>query len=320
MQGSQLFSDPVIGLNIVSYLPPIDYIMLRRAIPAISRRSNAYPSAYEFAMRAYTAYVKRYARNEQILVTILKDYVLSGGFLLAVLNGEPVDQTQDMDFYNPEGIIDTRLPERFQRNNGGYQEDDEPEMDEYYGPLTEIRCIDRYKGNERPLQIITAPATVFNQFDLDICRNGLGRGELRITNPLGILQRTAVVDVWKRFPAVYSRQKIKGIATLQKNRMRKYMARGYDLSFRVWNDLFEPDWEYPPTFVQPWELREFEMDDYRCCGEIWSNLSIMCGCCEDCEASAAVMGKRLIDFWRAEWLRDASLCGEDTYRLNYTAL
>lgn len=316
MQGVQLFTDPVIGRLIIQYLAPIDYMMLRRAVSVISRRPAAYPSMYEFTLATYRDYVRRFARNDEHLITMLDPYILSGSFLLSVLTGEPVNDSQDMDFYNPKGILDTKLPARFQRNNGGHQVDDEPEMDEYYGTLTEIRCIDRYKGNGRPLQIITAPATVFNQFDLDICRNGLGRGALRVTNPLGILHRKAFVDVWKRFPAVYARHKIKGIATIQKNRMRKYMARGYDLSFRVWDDSFEPGWEYPPTFVQPWELRDLKMDDYLCCGESWRNLTLLCGCCEDCEASAAVMGNRLIDLWRTEWLREATLCGEGLYRLN----
>lgn len=317
MQGSLLFSHPTIGLGIISYLPPIDYMMLRKSIPTIWRRSSCYPLPYEHTMEAYKRYVKLYADDQTHLITMLDHYVLSGGFLLAVLTGARVLPIQDLDFYNTDLILDTLLPEPFVRNNDTLT--GEPDLWEYYASLAEIRCIDAYDGGNRKIQIISAPPKVFNQFDLDICRISLGMGRLRITNPIGIAARMTIAQPWKLFLPCYDTFAIAGEVKLHKGRMAKYIRRGYDICFELWNDAREMHWPMIPDHITALrtQLHRLKMDTWLCGGIDFEKHSRLCGECDDCIHTASIYRERIINYWKQQWLKDSEPCGPGLYRLKF---
>ena len=320
MNGSFLFSQPTIGPVVVRHLPPIDYKMLRLAVPTILRRKDVYPSMYEFVLEAYKVHVKRYARKDEHLITMLDHYVLSGGFLMAVLMGTPVSPIQDMDFYNVMGVLNTRLPERFQRNNDGIDPDDEPDLWEYYSSMCGIRCIDRYKGNGRPLQIISAAPHVFNQFDLDICRVGLGLGRLRITNPSGLHQKMTIAYPWKLFKPKYDMFATRGDVRIRKSRMRKYVRRGFDICFELWNANKQYQWPMIPNHIPQLaaQLGILKLSTWKCRGHHFYSLSNLCGECDECETFAALFRGLIEDFWKQEWVKDADYIENGLYRLKAT--
>ena len=161
---------------------------------------------------------------------------LTGGFLLAVLNGKDTSVCQDIDFlgvcpYGEDSVI-TREP---------------------YGSLTGlIENVSNYFMNGKNLQFIRFLARVvdpISTYDFEFCKNSLGGGKLRVLNVSSILKETCFYEInlpyYKSYFEHMHDNDVKNVAGRVYSRLCKYVNRGYEVCIRqtntksvVWNSFW----------------------------------------------------------------------------------
>jgi hypothetical protein len=161
---------------------------------------------------------------------------LTGGFLLAVLNGEYTSVCQDIDFlgispYGTDSLI-SREP---------------------YGSLTGlIENVSDLFMNGKKLQFIQFLARVIDPistYDFEFCKNSLGGGKLRVLHVSSILEKTCFYDINREYYKSYfdrlHANVLENAAVRVYLRLCKYVTRGYEVCIRqtntkstVWNDFW----------------------------------------------------------------------------------
>jgi len=92
--------------HILPHIPPILYVVLRRVLPLFARRPDLFPSSAAFCMRAVKLALAFGGGSDARIVAqgIERGWLhLTGGSLLAVLQGDPLERDQDVDC----GVLDT---------------------------------------------------------------------------------------------------------------------------------------------------------------------------------------------------------------------
>jgi hypothetical protein len=183
---------------------------------------------------------------------------LTGGFLVAVLNGEDVTACKDIDFFISSSITENffamALEHFFDANRPDYYV--EPPYRDLKPNIA--RVITNYI-NGKQIQFIYGKAGIDNQiqhyvrtFDLDVCKSYFTTGNVLRSTPrafVEMLTHTCEVDII----ATYHRPRFAVAYRLDTiySRLKKYMERGYQIhcSFRINSERIDPSW------VQFWMTR-----------------------------------------------------------------
>ena len=233
----RVFQTPVFLFKMCTeYLSPISFAMLMRASPDAWRcRKRNFPwlTMEEFTMRR----VEREIGIPKVVSDIRDGKImLTGGFLLAVLNGKDTSVCQDIDFL---GICP-------------YAEDSVI-VREPYGSLTGlIENVSDRVMNGKKLQFIQFLASVIDPistYDFEFCRNRLGGGKLRVLNVSSILEETCFYDInleyYKSYFEHMHANDLANVAGRIYLRLCKYVRRGYEVCIRqtntkstVWNSFW----------------------------------------------------------------------------------
>lgn len=99
-----------IWAHFIQYLSPVTYMQLRAALPLIKRRKDKFPTGPDFLrQRVRDALLRRLgAELGQFIIDCFTKYqcYLTGGLLLAIMQGDPVTDDQDVDIF----LVDVRRP------------------------------------------------------------------------------------------------------------------------------------------------------------------------------------------------------------------
>jgi hypothetical protein len=236
-----------IGLNLIKYLSPMDYISLSRSISAIIRRTpSIYPTAVNFLFSKISEALKR--RIGEKVGTILATNLtganyLTGGFLLAALNDDEIREEQDIDLICNRAMYETLKP---------YLTDEEDFYAEGYqneGLTLEIytRFTSEYRCKIQFILVHELYEHYIDRFDLDFCKNVANGSRFYVTNAETVFKRHcifSVVNYVMRYvhyeedaPTRYTSLNAEDEVNLNRcekvqKRIVKYRARGYDVILR----------------------------------------------------------------------------------------
>jgi len=240
-----------IGLCIIKYLAPIDYIALSRSFAAIRRQTPVvYPSTVDFLFEHIEQALKKRlgdAIAEVIICNLIternnlswfdktpKSSFLSGGFLLAILNGDAILPEQDIDILlshmgnNPilEGLAP--LMTDVEENGDSYRQD--ILLNVVTGViLSKVPC---------KIQFIWKQSMKDNvaNYDLMFCKNIANKHSFHMMNAYSVLKRIcdfSVADYIVRYIVIddYHYENTDYIRFYEKisGRIAKYRARGYEV-------------------------------------------------------------------------------------------
>lgn len=239
---------PTIVLEILKYLSPIEYICLRQALSFLVRRPDVYPTSRALLWeRIQKKLVERLGPDVgRLLIAGLmlgkkEKIMLTGGFLLSILQGDPILPEQDIDIICISGAFSVEV---FTKAPLTVSDNDNPEG---YNPgfnLRSLKVVPSANGIklqpivECKLQfIITSKESWENArkqietFDLAICRNAANMNELYIQNIDAILRRRCVFEL----PAYLQHHTLslnmdrEAVFNRLLGRFQKYRNRGYDI-------------------------------------------------------------------------------------------
>jgi hypothetical protein len=234
-----------IGLAIVNYLAPADYFALTCVFDAIVRQTPAiYPSTTDFLFRRIVLALERrlgrdiaatFARH--LKRSILTPY-LTGGFLLAILNGDLIRPEQDIDVL----LIDNDDDELYLDLSPCFDNNEEMATEGDYSHVSLCVRTCMFRETLCKVQFITPSDSILTHldgYDLSFCKNiANGRG-FRIADPDGVVTRAcafSVLDYIIRYVSeddsgfgLREDTRYRVLCAKVRDRLAKYRARGYDV-------------------------------------------------------------------------------------------
>lgn len=230
---------PPIMLMLLEQLSPVEYLVLRGCSRVFADHPTIYPSFYDFVWkRVKHNLVRWFHPNDASIVDIVWKFLndkpgvmLSGGFMLHTLTGEPVSKKQDLDFYypGPWSVFNKRPMFKQLASLASSPLDIHlVNANEHYpfgGRLIVSTVLFR---NDWRFQFIDVDGTALkciDQFDFSFCSNGFSASMCTIKDLNAILTRSCIV------PATRYTNVPTGYPVMAK-RLRKYSKRGYDILVR----------------------------------------------------------------------------------------
>lgn len=223
---------------LIPFLNIIDYINLRRAVPlnkSLLSPTELLSKRFSFRIRSDLGLSEEVARAlEGLLFTEPEKrspVYLTGGFLVALLRGDPFIEGQDVDlFYNGDELLQGSFPKG--------DVDDTDNFEEYDG-LTSIIDVKTNHYGQAKIQFINhigceSALTSISRFDIPICRNAFNlQLGLRLCHNLEDLTRqrcTVVLSDWiSRIWKLQYLRELKGYYTRLNKRIEKYQRRGFQI-------------------------------------------------------------------------------------------
>ena len=224
------------------YLSVVDYINLRRA--TVNAIPSSFTSPAELLFQRLVSTMKQFTHLEPALVDELihflctrDDFYLSGGFLVALLRGDPFDPaTQDLDFFVTEAGyagLQIELADTWERHQSPESDDEYAHVMPFIQVLTVSNCPVQFIVHESKEKLHQSIAT----FDLPICRNYFSRkAGLRIARLEDLTRRRTIVETSQLLSRIYGleeRTHLLAIYEKNANRIEKYRRRGFDVQIRV---------------------------------------------------------------------------------------
>jgi hypothetical protein len=232
-----------IWLYMLPYLSPITYRMLRLTLPIFVRRTHRFPSVAQLCMQRFEhilleTYQLSQNRCHQLLQLVRESkFWLTGGTLLAILNGDSIGAAQDLDFCT----VDARK----YSEPGEYGDDDvfprdctgeggEYDLCKYRVESHRLLSGTTAYGIKTDIIFCDTTALLENfpaVFDLSFCGNMLGGNKLYLRSAQDILRRECVLDM-----DIYMRDYnsthnifVEGLFLRKHARIEKYRRRGYEI-------------------------------------------------------------------------------------------
>lgn len=220
---------------LIPFLNIIDYINLRRAVPlnkSLISPTELLSKRFSFRIRSDLGLPEDVARAlEGLLFT--EPVYLTGGFLVALLRGDPFIEGQDVDlFYNADEMLYESFPK-------GDVVDILDDTSEEYDGLTSIIDVKTNHYGQAKIQFINhigceSALTSISHFDIPICRNAFNlQLGLRLCHNLEDLTRqqcTVVLSDWiSRIWKLQYLRELKGYYTRLNKRIEKYQKRGFQI-------------------------------------------------------------------------------------------
>lgn len=149
-------------------------------------------------------------------------FYLSGGFLLAILNGDNLNDCRDLDFY-----LSTGVPIRVVELKSSVDRD--YSCDRH---IVSVRNVVSEKGY--PIQFVRfVDEPPFDYFDFDFCKNTYSGGHLIIRNVQSVYTKRCVVNIDQSYIVDKEICDINHNYVIKcQDRIEKYRARGYSIETR----------------------------------------------------------------------------------------
>jgi hypothetical protein len=238
---------------LLPYLSPITYRMLRLALPIFVRRTHRFPSVAQLCMQRFEhilleTYQLSQNRCHQLLQLVRESkFWLTGGTLLAILNGDLIVAGQDLDFCT----VDTRK----YSEPGEYGDDDvfprdctgeggEYDLRNYRVESHRLLSGTTAEGIKTDIIFCDTTALLENLpavFDLSFCGNMLGGNKLYLRSAQDILRRECALDmdIYLRHYNSMHINYVEGLFLRKHARIEKYRRRGYEI--KIPRPISEPD-------------------------------------------------------------------------------
>jgi hypothetical protein len=230
-----------IGYCIIQYLAPIDYISLSLSFAAIRRR---YPTTTDFLFnRIRCALMKRLGDEMgDTFAKYLYPNHLTGGFLLAVLNGDEIRPEQDIDV-----IMKADDVTLYSVLSPWLDYDVETIYSECYRQDEQLRittCVTLETKCRIQFIYYREWKEHIDGYDLDFCKNVANSNHFYVTHFAAVLRRRCVFSVLQYvlryvefdrcddswYMAFSEKQeRCKKLFTDVQNRIQKYRLRGYEI-------------------------------------------------------------------------------------------
>lgn len=227
---------------LIPFLNIIDYINLRQAVPlnkSLISPTELLSKRFSHRIRSDLGLSEEVARALECLLFTEPEkrspVYLTGGFLVALLRGDPFIEGQDVDlFYNGDEL----LHESFPKGDGDDTTIRVDTSQEYEG-LTSIIDVKTNHYGQAKIQFINhigceSALTSISRFDIPICRNAFNlQLGLRLCHNLEDLTRqqcTVVLSDWiSRIWKLQYLRELKGYYTRLNKRVEKYQRRGFQI-------------------------------------------------------------------------------------------
>ena len=211
-------------------------------------------SHHMFVHRVQKALTMFYGEENMQALCALMDQghvYLTGGFLLAIIQGENVLQCEDADFVTivPDGYVSLRWRKRWNMEDilrplkmCAAIRDDTARV--YAGAFS----VDTFTVNKRKMQVISLTKDIFGstmdrndifdqyfeQFDFSFCANYYGRNRLVVTNGKAVREKHCDVWLWEKYGNDVRLPQEKFNVRMESawQRICKYRTRGYFIRVR----------------------------------------------------------------------------------------
>jgi hypothetical protein len=209
-----------IGRCILPFLTPVSYMAICQALPLAFPRTH-FPSIHEFTGKTIERRLKEtcpVAADE--IIKSLADHWLTGGFLLACLNGDPIHPASDIDLIHPP-------------TNGFHV----ALVDRYYANDAVAYVTERPIDGEHKLQFIATDdlRLLLATYDLPICANTFHQGRLYCADFNAVCTRTCKLNAESALSSLCRRPcdmdglELDEQVTIRVARIKKYRSRGYTI-------------------------------------------------------------------------------------------
>lgn len=229
---------------ICAKLPPINYMSFRLAWSLLVRRADKFPKASVFFFRSLCrALVERLgpALGKAICASLRiegSDTYITGGFALSVLQGDPIDDAQDIDLFITEPNYESDKHPLVRTLVDTYLVSLVYDLVDYEDLVNNVRTgffIGPEEGTSVcKIQFLTNATLVETRrhlcsFDFPFCSNLANAHTLQVKDPMAIILRSATVDLPVQLAQrIYSLHMSADHFTAQlSRRMAKYRARNY---------------------------------------------------------------------------------------------
>lgn len=232
-----------IMVNLVPYLSVVDYINLKRAVV---RLPSAIISPADLLFRRLVSRLGTFTQLDPSVIAELirllcerDDFYISGGFLVALLRGDPFDfSVQDLDFFVTEASYQSSEKLKTLPITNPWSLSDEP--DEEYAHVMPFSSVFNILNSQIQFIAHTSKKDVqqsIGTFDLPLCRNYFSfKTGLRIFKLEDLTTQRTTVETSQLLSRIFGLQhRTHLIRIYEKNRGRieKYRQRGFDVRVNV---------------------------------------------------------------------------------------
>jgi hypothetical protein len=256
--GDPIFN-PIFLTHLLPYLTPISYIMLRRANPkffATDKEHKRYPSVAAVCLeRCERALSQAFPLTPDLSVHFMQllragTITLTGGALLSLLQGEPIDlTTQDIDIacsgHALAAVCVSGMTDRVQAFSDGAFNDHYQVVGLEFRSATGLIATGDIFVLDDPIAVLP------REFDLSICGNVLCAKRLLLRDALGVLHRRCSVELNRYLRSVRLDAKATEVEEKFLHRLarrEKYRGRGYQIDVIT-------DWSLPAVLDGVREVR-----------------------------------------------------------------
>lgn len=224
---------------LLRYLTPITYHMLRLTLPIFVRRTNRFPSVAQLCMQRFEdvlfeTYQLSTNRCHQLLQLVRESKLwLTGGTLLAILNGDPLGPGRDLDFC----VVETR---NYTAVEGEYDDFEGEQGGEYDLRHYNVEQHQLFSGilptGAIKMDLIRCKTEALRvdlpaRFDFSFCGNMLSGEKLYLRSADDIVRRCCVLDM-DIYLRDFNSMHLDYVAALferKSERVEKYTKLGYEI-------------------------------------------------------------------------------------------
>ncbi|MBX9637218.1 MAG: hypothetical protein K2Q45_06675 [Nitrosomonas sp.] len=219
-------------------------------------------SKHVFDMRLRASLEMFFAREEVNILLVhlrLGTFRLTGGFLLAVMNGENVNDCCDVDFVCVLQSVSLRYPQSFYK----YLEEEileglrrdlnqrlpKTDANNYelgiHSKLFRVSTCELRSNPNKKIQIITLIENdgtnadyFFRHFDFKFCSNSYSKGKLVFYHPMNVKERQCIIYLYKQYGGIFYNDQVTPetleaeVLVKKWDRICKYRKRGYHITLR----------------------------------------------------------------------------------------
>jgi hypothetical protein len=232
---------------ILPALTPLEYVVLRNVLPLFIRHPNRFLSSAAFCHAA----LRKVLRHQEVCNELATGtLMLTGGYLLNVLNGWNGVGTQDLDICVVEAVVNWNalvaqwIPREEHYGHGDY---DGVTVIKYRLPYPDDRELDLIVFDSARLM-----RQYLHKFDLSFCANSLSGDRLVICDLEAVIKRKA--QLWTSFylhgrlASALTMEALRTIYEKADRRVAKYRLRGYTICVKQDHEripevlCFDPDY------------------------------------------------------------------------------
>lgn len=302
--------------RLVRYLPPIDYIQLRRTFCAVRKKSGL-PSVVSVVREWVDMYLDRYMGEKEAVsfkVFLWKGrFHLSGGFMLAILRGDAINPEQDLDFYTTEvpiedeqyGLPDLEIVGQL-AHDGVIDGRLSHPCPQEYEPLFDIQVFGHTTTESfREVQFISTRniRETVSRFDFAFCKNIYGHGHVYVDNPDAVSHQKCTAVISDKLHKTYELLDQDTYAEKYMNRIDKYQQRGFQIDLILQDEKIECGWPWKVPESILWEKMWFDVGGTCCIYRSSQEPGPRCGYCRVCKTLAGDVRGYIIQRWNKWWHR-----------------